>query len=90
MADQKPQTCDICENPPTFHSDLGWLCHRCHKIWSVGEAWSEVKRRERKVASMAHDEIRRAHGEGYPETVIADLIGCDRGTVRRAIGKPRA
>lgn len=89
ITQQKPATCDVCDKPPTKRTNTGWACTRCYRIWTTGLHWRDMQQRERKHAAKAYEEIRKAHAEGYPETTIATLMGVDRMTVRRALGKLR-
>lgn len=53
----------------------------------IGKGWAAAKRKERDVAAMAYAYMREAAEAGIPETRIAELVGVDRMTVRRALGK---
>ena len=51
-----------------------------------GIAWKDARSNERQIANEACAVIRSA-ADTMPETKIAEAIGCDRMTVRRALGK---
>lgn len=53
----------------------------------AGRQWTAIRAAERDAAAKAHEAIAAAAAAGIPETRIADLVGCDRMTVRRALGK---
>jgi DNA invertase Pin-like site-specific DNA recombinase len=53
----------------------------------VGQGWAAARRHERDVAQTAYALMRDAAADGIPETHIAELVGVDRMTVRRALGK---
>lgn len=80
--------CAVCGAPlagPGPHED--WLCARCERVSEAGRVWREARAQERADAAQAHEEIRSAYADGYTETTIAQLMGVDRMTVRRALGK---
>jgi DNA invertase Pin-like site-specific DNA recombinase len=49
--------------------------------------WHAARERERDLAAIVYEHIRKEHANGIPETRIAILAGVDRMTVRRALGK---
>jgi hypothetical protein len=51
-----------------------------------GIAWKDARSNERQIANEACAVIRSA-ADTMPETKIAEALGCDRMTVRRALGK---
>lgn len=53
----------------------------------IGKRWTTAKARERDAAAFAYAYMREAAEAGIPETRIAELVGVDRMTVRRALGK---
>jgi hypothetical protein len=55
----------------------------------VAKKWHAARNRERSLARELHDAIRAAVDGGMTEVVAAEIAGVDRGTVRRAVGKPR-
>jgi DNA-binding GntR family transcriptional regulator len=58
------------------------------ELRDVGKRWARAKAAERKAAASAYAAIRYAATvQGVPETQIAELVGVDRMTVRRALGK---
>lgn len=84
---EMPETCSTCERKPYGQVDGEWMCKRCYQLWWDGKDWAEARANERKRSKIAYASIRKAHAEGYPETAIAALMGVDRMTVRRALGK---
>lgn len=57
------------------------------QLRSCGEDWKAAREAERIEASFAYAWINVAYARGFPETHIAELVGCDRMTVRKALGK---
>lgn len=53
----------------------------------LGEVWHAAREAERMAAAAVYAAIRHATEQGVPETRIANLVGVDRMTVRRALGK---
>jgi len=51
-----------------------------------GEAWASARRAEREAARHALD-LARANATSFSEVHLSRLIGCDRMTIRRALGK---
>lgn len=56
-------------------------------LTEAGKDWEEARRHERIEATHAYAWINVAYMHGIPETQIAKLAGCDRMTVRKALGK---
>lgn len=54
---------------------------------SVGKHWRDARTSERAAAGQAKAAIVAAAADGVAETTLADLLGVDRMTVRRALGK---
>ena len=52
-----------------------------------GAAWDRAKDNEREIAGEAYDAAKAAAEAGMPETQIAEALGVNRLTVRRALGK---
>lgn len=57
------------------------------RLTAAGAAWTEARRVERERASQLYQAIRDYVAEGGTEVAAAKLAGCDRMTVRRALGK---
>lgn len=57
------------------------------QLRSCGEDWKAAREAERIEANFAYAWINVAYARGFPETHIAELVGCDRMTVRKALGK---
>lgn len=53
----------------------------------IGTEWTLARIAERDAAARAYWQIRVAADAGIPETRISDVVGVDRMTVRRALGK---
>lgn len=51
--------------------------------------WHRSRAVERQDADATFEAIRRAVAAGTSESRAAEIAGVDRGTVRRAVGKPR-
>lgn len=56
-------------------------------LTTAGAAWTEARRVERERAAELYQAIRDYIAEGGTEVTAAKLAGCDRMTVRRALGK---
>jgi DNA invertase Pin-like site-specific DNA recombinase len=57
------------------------------KLQAAGASWLEARHHERERASDLYQAIRDFIAEGGTEVAAARLAGCDRMTVRRALGK---
>jgi DNA-binding GntR family transcriptional regulator len=58
------------------------------ELKDIGKKWARAKAAERNAATKAYALIKyAAEVQGVPETTIAQLVGVDRMTVRRALGK---
>jgi len=57
------------------------------QLRSCGENWKAAREAERIEALFTYSWITVAYARGMPETHIAELVGCDRMTVRKALGK---
>jgi hypothetical protein len=57
------------------------------RLQAAGAAWTEARHLERERASDLYQAIREFITEGGSEVAAAKLAGCDRMTVRRALGK---
>jgi len=68
--------------------DYSWMIEDpTLRLRIVGAIWDRAKDEEREIAGSAYDAVKEAADAGLPETQIADLIGVNRTTVRRALGK---
>jgi len=68
--------------------DYSWMIEDpTLRLRIVGAIWDRAKDEEREIAGRAYDAVKDAADAGLPETQIADLIGVNRTTVRRALGK---
>lgn len=59
------------------------------ELVKAGKAWARAREREREAAAAMYEQIRRAVDAGLSEVEAARQAGCDRMTVRRALGKGR-
>lgn len=57
------------------------------RLQVIGTAWDRARDDEREIAGAAYYAAKAAAEAGMPETQIADLLGVNRLTVRRALGK---
>lgn len=57
---------------------------------AIAKRWHKARDAERALAAQLYDAIRQAHADGIAETEIARIANVNRGTVRQALGKPRA
>ena len=57
------------------------------RLQVIGAAWDRVRDNEREIAGEAYDAAKAAAEAGMPETQIAEALGVNRLTVRRALGK---
>lgn len=53
----------------------------------LGRAWRDARDAERAAADAAKAAVVAAAEAGTPETTLADWVGVDRMTIRRALGK---
>jgi len=68
--------------------DYSWMIQDVElRLGIVGAIWDRAKDEEREIAGSAYAAVKEAADAGLPETEIADLIGVNRTTVRRALGK---
>ena len=82
------KNCPMCKAPWVTYADGTSDCvDHCHGLREAGDIWTNARVSERVAALNAYERIRVAHEGGLPETVIAELVGVDRMTVRRALGK---
>lgn len=58
-------------------------------LTAAGKAWGRAKALERDRMADLHLAIQSAVEGGMSEVEAARVAGVDRGTVRRALGKPR-
>lgn len=59
------------------------------ELVKAGKAWARARERERAAAAAMYEAIRQAVEAGLSEVEAARQAGCDRMTVRRALGKGR-
>lgn len=59
------------------------------ELVKAGKAWARARERERQAAAALYEAIRQAVDAGLSEVEAAKQAGCDRMTVRRALGKGR-
>ena len=57
------------------------------RLQIVGAVWDRARDEEREVAGAAYDAAKAAAEAGMPEAQIAEALGVNRLTVRRALGK---
>lgn len=57
------------------------------RLQLLGAVWDRAKDDEREIAGAAYDAAKAAADAGMPETQIAEALGVNRLTVRRALGK---
>jgi hypothetical protein len=85
-----------CESCNEWASDRGDSCHTGHdlimtdrtkELVRVAAKWRKARDLQKELAPQLYELINIAHGNGMPETKIAELAGVDRMTVRRALGK---
>lgn len=57
------------------------------ELVKAGKAWARAKTREREAVAALYAAIQHAVENGMTEVEAAKLAGCDRMTVRRALGK---
>ena len=57
------------------------------RLQIVGAVWDRARDEEREVAGSAYDAAKAAAEAGMPEAQIAEALGVNRLTVRRALGK---
>jgi hypothetical protein len=57
------------------------------RLQVIGQAWDRARDNERDIAGEAYDAAKAAAEAGMPETQIAEALGVNRLTVRRALGK---
>lgn len=57
------------------------------ELASAGKKWQATRERERAAAASMYEAIKAAREEGMTEVHIAAVVGVDRMTVRRALGK---
>ncbi|MGA1081314.1 MAG: hypothetical protein ACO3WK_13225 [Steroidobacteraceae bacterium] len=68
--------------------DYAWaITDPALRLQVIGDGWKRARDEEREIAGIAYEAVRDAHSAGLPETQIASLLGVDRMTVRRALGK---
>jgi hypothetical protein len=68
--------------------DYSWMIEDpTLRLRIVGAIWDRAKDEEREIAGSAYAAVKDAADAGLPETQIADLLGVNRITVRRALGK---
>lgn len=57
------------------------------KLEQAGSAFQHARNAQKAAAARLHEAIREAVAEGMSEKQAAKIAGCDRMTVRRALGK---
>lgn len=57
------------------------------RLQLLGAVWDRARDDEREIAGSAYDAAKAAAEAGMPETQIAEALGVNRMTVRRALGK---
>lgn len=68
--------------------DYSWaITDPALRLQVIGAAWDRAKDNERDIAGEAYDAAKSAAEAGMPETQIAEALGVNRLTVRRALGK---
>ena len=68
--------------------DYSWaIADPALRLQVIGAAWDRAKENERDIAGEAYDAAKAAAEAGMPETQIAEALGVNRLTVRRALGK---
>ena len=68
--------------------DYSWaIADPALRLQVIGAAWDRAKDNERDIAGEAYDAAKSAAEAGMPETQIAEALGVNRLTVRRALGK---
>jgi len=68
--------------------DYSWaISDPALRLQVIGAAWDRAKDNEREIAGEAYDAAKSAAEAGMPETQIAEFLGVNRLTVRRALGK---
>jgi hypothetical protein len=65
---------------------VGEITDHATRLRVLGIIWGEARVSEREISGEAYEVIRDAAGT-MPETKIAEALGVDRMTVRRALGK---
>ena len=67
---------------------VGEITDHDTRLRVLGIIWNEARISEREISGEAYEVIKDA-ALTMPETKIAEALGCDRGTVRRALSKSR-
>jgi len=68
--------------------DYSWaITDPALRLQVIGAAWDRARDNEREIAGEAYDAAKAAAEAGLPETQIAEALGVNRLTVRRALGK---
>ena len=68
--------------------DYSWaITDPALRLQVIGAAWDRARDNERDIAGEAYDAAKAAAEAGMPETQIAEALGVNRLTVRRALGK---
>jgi hypothetical protein len=68
--------------------DYSWaITDPALRLQVIGAAWDRARDNEREIAGEAYDAAKSAAEAGLPETQIAEALGVNRLTVRRALGK---
>lgn len=64
-----------------------WTEADVQRLKDAGQKWAAARQGERDQSKAAYLAIMHAYDKGMPETRIANLVGVDRMTVRRALDK---